>query len=126
MLKEIYSPLGIVPIMPGPEGIMQKPVIPAHMAPPPHASSCSHSTHPQGLLSSQARSQAGSAHLSLTNTPPFYVAPSHGTSPLVSSGIFTSSQNSSRSITPPQSIHNAEGFVRPPPIAGFVRTSPLK
>ena len=155
ILKEIYAPLGISPIMPGPGGRTPRPFMPPAVGPPPKSVSpyaASGTSHPASFVSQDGLSpfpSSGSPSL-LPPSGPSSVLPPSSTgggdpyphwqgpltrvaSPFVSGGA--RSEGSSRSSTPPRSGAGGIGMavpssqVRsagPPPAAEFVLQSPSK
>ncbi|KAK7110285.1 triacylglycerol hydrolase DDHD2-like [Littorina saxatilis] len=143
ILKEIYSPLGITPIMPGPDGITPKPIMPPSAGPPPKSmapypggkpSYPTHSghayppmphphgppTHPQGLPSHPPSMGVGPP------PPPHMQGPAARFTPPPHLMGGPGSQSSSRGSTPPPSMPAASQAASfgPPPMAGFVRSKP--
>lgn len=140
ILKEIYSPLGITPLMPGPDGSIPKPVMPVPMGPPPNAvTPYSEGVQPPMLppLTVAPIPPSGPPQ-----GPPFRSTVMGGGAipppPLTGPGVrfahqfpggMPGSQGSSRGSTPPVGgpgmMPPSQGAgVGPPPMAGFVRSSP--
>ncbi|KAL8596924.1 hypothetical protein ACOMHN_062294 [Nucella lapillus] len=139
ILKEIYAPLGISPIMPGPDGRTPK-----LLMPPPAMGS----HHPAKSLSYIGTSQSTSVPLQVlsSQTPPpppphppsmstqghpplheqQYPPPTLARFPPPPPFTAAESQGGSRSGTPPVGGLSAApvGNAGPPPISGFVRSPP--
>ena len=136
ILKEIYSPLGIAPIMPGPDGATAKPIMPPTSVPPPPRSVGAYPGASQSALSPPASHSpfppAGQPQGAPFQPPPLSGAPPP---PMQGSAVrFASpwgptgpgSQGSSRGSTPPLGGQGMPqpGSIGPPPMAGFTRSSP--
>lgn len=135
VLKEIYAPLGITPIMPGPETSGNKAALPL-LPPKPggpfqpgHAHAFTPS--PTGSFPQQFRPSTPSAH-----HPPsmhqsyMHRTPTPAASPFGLPVTCMPSQGNSRASTPiqgpPVVQSSQEGAAGPPPVFGFVPTSALK
>ncbi|XP_076460329.1 triacylglycerol hydrolase DDHD2-like [Babylonia areolata] len=140
ILKEIYSPLGISPLMPGPDGRPPRLFMPPAVSNPPP---------PRTLTSYVGTGQPMSVPLQVTTTssqgpsaapPPSILPPgplpqhvqgplARTASPFMAGG--SESQGSSRSSTPPvgglaaAASQGVRGNPGPPPMSGFVRPQPL-
>ncbi|KAL8613088.1 hypothetical protein ACOMHN_035029 [Nucella lapillus] len=151
ILKEIYSPLGITPLMPGPDGIVPKPVTPLSSMghpPPPHPHKAPTPYSPDGPPSMFPPHSAypfpspgppqGSPFTPAAGTvPPPPMSGPGGRLAHPFPGGMPGSQGSSRGSTPPVAgqgmmmrmpppppTQGGAGGVGPPPIAGFLRSSP--
>ena len=136
ILKEIYSPLGIAPIMPGPDGTTPKPVMPPASAPPPPKSVAAYpapgqaSSPPPGSIfpfppTGQPQGPAFH-HPPPTGAPPPHMQGPAARFPSPWGSAGPGSQGSSRGSTPPLGSQGMPqpGNMGPPPMSGFTRSPP--